>query len=81
MPYLRLTQRETAMTMQRFGSTRLFRVPASVEPAGVVTMTAHFKLARIGMVSPRLYFHDDYHNTKAVYVGYLGPHLPNTQTN
>ena len=77
----KLAPTETAMTMQRFGSTRLFRVPASVEPAGVVTMTAHFKLARIGMVSPRLYFHDDYHNTKAVYVGYLGPHLPNTQTN
>jgi len=44
-------------------------------------MTAHFKLGRIGMVSPRLYFFDDYTKTGKVYIGYIGPHLTNTQTN
>lgn len=77
----KLAPTETAMTMQRFGATRIFPVPLNVEPSGMITMTAHFKLARIGMVSPRLYFHDDFHSTATVYVGYIGPHLPNTQTN
>lgn len=77
----KLAPTETAMTMQRFGAFRIFPVPTSVDPSGKITMTAHFKLARIGMVSPRLYFHDDYHSTGTVFVGYIGPHLPNTQTN
>lgn len=77
----KLAPTETAMTMQRFGAARVFPVPTRVDPSGSITMTAHFKLARIGMVSPRLYFHDDYHGSSTVYVGYIGPHLPNTQTN
>jgi hypothetical protein len=44
-------------------------------------MVSHFKLARIGLVSPRLYYFDNYTNDRSVYVGYLGPHLRNTQTN
>ncbi|MDF2092589.1 hypothetical protein P0Y31_09555 [Knoellia sp. 3-2P3] len=72
---------ESAMTMQRYGRERIFPVPLDVDPSGCVTMTAHFKLAQIGMVSPRLYYFDDYTNTGRVYIGYIGPHLTNTQTN
>jgi hypothetical protein len=72
---------ETRVTMQEFGSFRRFPVPASVCDDEVVTMEAHFKLARIGMVSPRMHYFDDFTKTGNVYIGYIGPHLPNTQTN
>lgn len=72
---------ETALTMQQFGKYRIFRVPESVTPSGHIEMLSHFKLARIGMVSPRLYYLDNYANDKTIYIGYIGPHLPNTKTN
>ena len=72
---------ETRVTMQEFGGFRRFPVPATVCDAEVVTMEAHFKLARIGMVSPRMHYFDDFTKTGCVYIGYIGPHLPNTQTN
>jgi hypothetical protein len=44
-------------------------------------MDAHFKIARKGMVSPRIYYHDDASRTGKIYVGYIGKHLPNAHTN
>lgn len=72
---------ESKVTMDRYGGLRVFPVPTSVDPRGQATMVAHFKLSRIGMVSPRLYYLDNYAKDGRVYVGYIGPHLPNTQTN
>lgn len=72
---------ETAATMKRFGKDRVFPVPTSVSTAGEMEMVSHFKLARIGMVSPRLYYLDNYTSDRSVYIGYIGPHLRNTQTN
>jgi hypothetical protein len=72
---------ETSITMQQYGSERVFPVPASVDPSGWATMTAHFKLGRVGMVSPRLYYLDDVVKSGVVVVGYIGRHLTNTQTN
>ena len=72
---------ETAATMQQYGKHRVFCVPGSVRPSGRVEMVSHFKLARIGMVSPRLYYFDNYINDSTIYIGYIGPHLPNTKTN
>jgi len=72
---------ETGITMERYGSERIFSGPEKVNESGHVTMTAHFKLGRIGMVSPRMYVFDDYTRTGKVYIGYIGPHLTNTQTN
>lgn len=43
-------------------------------------MVAHFKPARIGMVSPYLYYFDAMPRTGKICVGYLGPHLTNSQT-
>lgn len=43
-------------------------------------MKAHFKLARIGMVSPRMYVFDGHPADPRVFIGYIGPHLTNTQT-
>lgn len=72
---------ETGTTMKRWKDERLFPVPTSVDESGSATMTAHFKLAQIGMVSPRMYYLDRSPLDGKIYVGYIGPHLTNTQTN
>ena len=77
----KLVPTESAATMERYGDERIFPVPTEVDLSGYATMTAHFKLGRIGMVSPRLHFLDDYARTGRIYIGYIGPHLTNTQTN
>lgn len=72
---------ETVTTMNQYGDQRDLPVPVEVDASGTATMTAHFKLARIGMRSPRLYFLDDVAGPSGkVVVGYIGPHLTNTQT-
>lgn len=71
---------ETAVTMKRFGSERVFRVPEHVEAGGTIVMKPHFKLAKIGMVSPRMYFYDGHPHVPHIYIGYLGQHLTNTKT-
>jgi len=66
----------------RFAAGRCFPVPTDVEPSGTVYMWAHVKLgAKDGTTSPRMHFYDDTARpTGLIYVGYLGPHLPNTRT-
>jgi hypothetical protein len=60
---------------------RVFPVPCDVHPDGVIFMDAHFKIARKGLVSPRIHYHDDVSQTGKIYVGYIGRHLPNAHTN
>lgn len=72
---------ETGSTMDQYGDERSLPVPAAIDASGCATMTSHFKLARIGMRSPRLYYLDDVAGpTGKVVVGYIGPHMTNTQT-
>ncbi len=71
---------ESDATMNQFGHTRVFRVPTTVDPSGLATMEAHIRVSTEGTVSPRMHFLDDLARTGKIYVGYLGPHLPNTQT-
>jgi hypothetical protein len=52
-----------------------------MHPDGAIFMDAHFKIARKGLVSPRIYYHDDAGRTGKIYVGYIGRHLPNAHTN
>ncbi|EYR64872.1 hypothetical protein N866_03245 [Actinotalea ferrariae CF5-4] len=72
---------ETGTTMNQYGDERLLPVPPEVSGTGFAQMRAHFKLGRIGMASPRLYYLDDVAGTGKVYVGYIGTHLTNTKTN
>jgi hypothetical protein len=74
-------QNETGTTMRKYGEERVFPVPRSVSATGMAEMRAHFKLARIGLVSPRMYYLDDYVGSRSIYIGYIGPHPTNTQTN
>jgi hypothetical protein len=65
----------------RLRKLRVFPVPRDVRPAGTIFMGAHFKIARKGLISPRMHYYDDAGQTGKVYVGYIGKHLPNTHTN
>ena len=60
---------------------RVFPVPEDIHPDGAIFMDAHFKIARRGLVSPRIHYHDDTSQTGKIYVGYIGKHLPNAHTN
>lgn len=71
---------ETRATMDQFGHYRVFPVPQEVDPSGRKTMAAHFKIGKLGSVSPRMHVLDCWTTHKNVIVGYIGPHLPNTQT-
>lgn len=73
--------RESKATMQEFGAQRVFHVPTAVAPTGFISMEAHFRLGRAGISSPRMYYFDAYHRDGCVYIGYIGTHLENTQTN
>jgi hypothetical protein len=65
----------------RLRRLRVFPVPRDIHPDGAIFMNAHFKIARKGLVSPRIYYHDDAGGTGKIYVGYIGKHLPNAHTN
>lgn len=72
---------ETGRTMKQFGNERVFPVPGEVDRNERVEMKAHFKLARIGMASPRMYIFDGHPTIPKLYIGYIGNHLTNTQSN
>lgn len=65
----------------RFAAARRLPVPSTVDASGTIFMGAHFKLAAHRTISPRMHYHDDIVGTGKIYVGYLGRHLPNAQTN
>ena len=61
---------------------RTFPVPSTVDESSQADMSAHIRIVAGGRPAPRLHFHDDTSGaTKKIYVGHLGPHLPNAQTN
>jgi hypothetical protein len=65
----------------KLGKLRVLPVPEAVSPDGTILMGAHFKIARKGLISPRMYYYDDAGQTEKIYVGYIGKHLPNAHTN
>lgn len=75
------TESDSVINSPKWSDQRYFPVPVSVQASGLVHMFAHFKCARVGMVSPRLHYFDDFSHSGKVYIGYIGRHLPNTQTN
>ena len=72
---------ESVERSPRLRRLRAFPVPTDVHPDGAIFMGAHFKIARKGLVSPRMHYHDDADHTGKIYVGYIGKHLPNAHTN
>jgi hypothetical protein len=72
---------DTVENSAKFRKLRTLPVPAEVCTDGSLFMGAHFRIAMKGMISPRMHYHDDVTKTGKVYVGYIGKHLPNKQTN
>lgn len=69
---------------RKFRDSRVFPLPWEVSDTGRGDFTAHVRIdtGGGGSVAPRLHFYDDTSgSTGKVYVGYVGPHLPNTLTN
>ncbi|MGE5250585.1 MAG: hypothetical protein ACM3QS_10275, partial [Bacteroidota bacterium] len=81
IPRKKFGEKETGATMAQWGDLREFPVPTTIDPSGVKVMEAHFKLGKVGMISPRMYYLDCWSTHHEVYVGYVGAHLRNTQTN
>jgi hypothetical protein len=65
----------------KFRQPRMLPVPPEVCADGAVFMGAHFKIALKGLVSPRMHYYDGTAKTGKIYIGYIGKHLPNKQTN
>lgn len=75
------TESETVKERPSWREARVFPVPKKVTRARKIFMDAHFKIPATSGVHPRVHIHDDTGRTGKVYVGYIGPHLPNTLTN
>ncbi|GII83990.1 hypothetical protein Ssi03_19800 [Sphaerisporangium siamense] len=77
-----MTESQTVHTNGKYSAKRMFPVPAEVHPSGKILMEAHIKLRQGGTPAPRIHFHDDSGGpTKKIWIGHIGPHLPNTLTN
>lgn len=74
------TESEDVQTNPKFRDARVFPVPKNIAAAGATFMGAHFKLAQLGMISPRLHYFDATSIDGRIYVGYIGPHLPTQMT-
>lgn len=73
---------ETTTNNARFRQARTFPVPTEVRAVGSAYMEEHIRLEKGSDPAPRIHFWDDTGGrTGKVYVGYLGRHLPNLQTN
>jgi hypothetical protein len=72
---------DTVENSPRFRNLRVLPVPLEACADGIVFMGAHFRIAKKGLISPRVHYYDDAAKTGKVYVGYIGKHLANKQTN
>jgi hypothetical protein len=70
------------MMNSRFVAARTLPVPREVDPSGRIVMEAHIRIGSGKPPAPRMHLHDDTSGeTGKIYIGHLGPHLPNYQTN
>lgn len=79
--WVALLESSTVDNNAKYRSSRIFGVPKGVDNRGEVYMASHVKIVQGGRPAPRLHFWDDTNGTGKIYVGYIGPHLPNDQTN
>jgi predicted nucleic acid-binding Zn-ribbon protein len=84
IPRMRYSAVESKGVMMntKFRTARVFPVPLEVDPSGTVLMEAHIRIGSGKPPAPRMHFHDDTSGeTGLIYIGHIGPHLPNYQTN
>ncbi|MCS0635854.1 hypothetical protein NX801_09280 [Streptomyces sp. LP05-1] len=77
-----MVESDTVRNDKKYRRQREFAVPPHVDVSEKLFMEAHIKIDNKGRTAPRVHFYDDTAgSTGKVIVGYIGPHLPNTQTN
>lgn len=81
VPQGRHAPRESDTTMNQYRRERIFKVPTEVDESGLAVMEAHFRLGKVGIISPRMHYYDNVENDDRIYVGYIGPHLRTDGTN
>lgn len=82
MNHLSLMESETTDNNPQFRSARTFQVPKEIDTSGFVYMPAHMKLPGTFPSRPSMHFSVDYLKTFGkVLIGYIGPHLENSQSN
>ena len=84
IPWTKFSSVESKGVMMngKFVAARTLPVPIEVDPSGYIVMESHIRVGSGKPPAPRLHFHDDTSGaTGKIYVGHLGPHLPNYQTN
>ncbi|MCP9209534.1 hypothetical protein [Streptomyces cucumeris] len=84
IPKMRYSGSESqgVMSNPRFRNARVLPVEKSVSRDGWVLMESHIRIGSGKPPAPRMHFYDDTNgSTGKIYIGYLGPHLPNYQTN
>ena len=84
IPQTRYSSSESGGIMRngRFRAARIFSVPRQVDESGHVVMEAHVRIGSGKPPAPRMHLHDDTSGqTGKIFIGYIGPHLPNWQTN
>ncbi|WKK72619.1 hypothetical protein Q0F99_06710 [Rathayibacter oskolensis] len=74
------TESESVLGNNSWARERLLPVPTSVDPSGLVMMSAHFKVSTNDSFAPRMHYFDDTDHSGKVYVGYIGRHLTNTHS-
>ncbi|MFE4464059.1 hypothetical protein ACFRCR_02970 [Oerskovia sp. NPDC056781] len=80
--WVALRESDSVNDNPKYRDPRTFPVPEGVNKSGQIYMPAHIKIVEGGRPAPRLHFHDGTSGaTQKIHVGYLGPHLPNDQTN
>jgi len=82
MNRLSLMESETTNNNPRFRSARTFKVDKSIDGSGFAYMPAHTKLPGSFPSRPSIHFSVDYLPTyQKILIGYVGPHLENSQSN
>lgn len=75
------TESDSVQQNSAWRNEREFPIPRSVDPSGSTYMFAHFKPTHSDSVAPRMHIYDDVQRSGKIYIGYIGRHLTNTQSN
>lgn len=74
------TESDSVLSNQAWARERMLPVPGSVDPSGLVMMSAHFKVSTNDSFAPRMHYFDDTDRSGKIYIGYIGRHLTNTHS-
>ncbi|MEV4252848.1 hypothetical protein AB0J52_06720 [Spirillospora sp. NPDC049652] len=74
-------EHDTVQADERLRSCRTFPVRPETDPSGMAFFGAHIRLGSGKPPAPRLHYLEDLAGAGIIYIGWVGPHLPNRRTN